>query len=100
MLYELSPVGLFNTALHSRDEAGLVFKHAVNRVSHQLFSILAIGRGHFLKPRFNSRREMYFHTLKSRNENSRCQALIRCPPSIAAVGLDARPYPKDRYWLQ
>ncbi len=64
MLYQLAPVSLLNAPLHACDEAGLVLKHAVNRVFHQLLSILAIGRGHLLEPCFNIRREMYFHALK------------------------------------
>ena len=59
MLYKLATVGLFNSPLHACDEAGLVVEHAVNRLFHELFGILAIGRGYLLKPCFNIGRRAY-----------------------------------------
>ncbi len=66
MLYTLATVGLFDASLHSCDEAALIFEHAGNSVFHQLLGVLAISKGHLLEPRFNVRREMYFHAFKVR----------------------------------
>ncbi len=65
MLYKLATVGLFNTALHSGDEAGLIFEHPGNSVLHQLLGIFAVGNSHLLEPRFNFGWEMYFHEAQS-----------------------------------
>jgi hypothetical protein len=61
MLYNLATVGLLNTSVHTDGKTGLVLKHPINSFFHQLLSILALCRGHLLEPRFNIRREMYFH---------------------------------------
>jgi hypothetical protein len=53
--------------LHLTDESGLILKHPIHRLHDELLGILPAGRGHLLKPRFNIRREMYFHRLKSRD---------------------------------
>jgi hypothetical protein len=89
VLYKLATVGLLNASLHSCDEAGLVFKHAINGLFHQLLSILAIGSGHLLKPSFNIRREMYFHTSKRRDGNGKCQSRLRCLRATAAAAFRA-----------
>jgi len=64
MLHQFAVVGLFNASLYSRDEATLVFEHAVYRLFHQLFSVFAIAGGQLLEPYFNFWRKMYFHDLR------------------------------------
>jgi len=66
VLPKLATVGLLNTSLHSRDEAGLIFEHPGNSFLHQLLGILAAGNSHLLEPRFNVGRKMHFHALKVR----------------------------------
>jgi len=73
VLYKLAPVGLFDACLRSYDEAGLIFEHAGNSVFHQLLGVLATGRGHLLKPRFNVGREMYFHAFQDAGKPARGQ---------------------------
>ena len=53
MLNSLATVSLINTALHSRDETGLVFEHTADGFFHQLLCILAIAGGQLVKPCFN-----------------------------------------------
>src|ERR1700733_3910281 len=82
MLYKLATVGLLDAVLHPSYEAGLVFEHAINSLSHQLLGILSIGRGHFLEPRFDIRREMYFHTPKSMDGDGLCQGARTTAPYV------------------
>jgi hypothetical protein len=65
--------------LHSCDEAGLTFEHTGNSVFHQLFGVLAIGRGNLLEPRFNVGREMYFHAFQDTGKpaDGQCRDTVR-----------------------
>jgi hypothetical protein len=66
VLYKFAAVGLRDSRLHTRDEAGLIVEHAGNSAFHQLLGVLAIGRGQLLEPRFDLGGEMYFHAFKLR----------------------------------
>ena len=68
MIDEFAAIGCCNSLFDRRNKTSLTFQHAGNRVFHQLFGVLAIGKRHLLKPVFDIRREMNFHAvLKIRN---------------------------------
>jgi len=92
VLYKLAPVGLRDASLHTSDEAGLIVEHAGNSVFHQLLGVLAIGRGHLLKPRFDVGVEMYFHALQvTRNPELRQHGMKA--PEIRVSGSTRRGSP-------
>jgi hypothetical protein len=68
VLHKLTTVGLLNAFLYTCYEASLFLEHPGNSVFNELLGVLAIGKGHLLKPRFNVGREMYFHDFKVREK--------------------------------
>jgi hypothetical protein len=75
VLDKLAAVGLLDAALHFCDEPSLVFEHTTNPILNQLLHILAVRKGHLLKPCFHIWSEMYFHDLQASDFIRRWQQL-------------------------
>lgn len=61
MVDKFATAGGGNSLFDTGDKAGLIFQHADNGIFNQLLGVLAVGKRHLLKARFNVGGKMDFH---------------------------------------